>query len=508
MKNIGFKIIFILVIIFSLLISYFCSSSKEDESKNQSSTQNNSNPPTEVFLEESCCSDDSYCQDGLWCNGRELCNCWGECLPGSPPDCDDGDECTQDICNETLDRCEHNQIPDCCHTSADCDDSNPCTNDVCNNGNCRHTALTNGTPCGTSTDPCYRGVCQNGSCSLIVNPGAECIPNDPNPCFRPGVCRNDGICQPVLHPPSNDTCASPEVIALSPSGVGSASGSTECARDGDGTVSYSSWCGGTNNPDVVYRLNYTVSNTEYQLYSYNIIVNADYNSVLYARTTCSNPATEVVCNNDCVSNPILNCSSYALDPTDSGITLGPKPAGTSQTFYLFVDGIGGSGGPFMIGVYRVAHSNNPCSSWRDNVRVVDATRGGTYLGNVDGYVNDLMDFSLNWVKTPCHDVLQNASFDWPARAWFKLAPSVATNYRIETNETVPPDGFDNVIEVWDNSFIKGCDGIKDYIACSYQAGTKKTRLDITVPAGSTYLVGISNYTRPVGGDYMIKFTIR
>jgi len=336
----------------------------------------------------------------------------------------------------------------------------------------------------------------------FVDVGADCSYTG-NVCFDPGTCRADGLCQPLLHPPANDRCGGAEAVALSGAGSGSADGSTVCALH-----DYTGSCGGTNTPDVAYSISYTVSNTEFQLYSYNVILNADFNSVLYARADCANAASEVLCNDDCVSNPVLNCGFYGLGPTDSALNLGPAPAGSSHVYYFIVDADGGLTGDFVLEINRVSHANNPCRSWRDNVRVVDATAGGVYRGNIDGYADDLMDAGFNWIKTPCHGA-DAAGFDWPARAWFKLQPAVNTTYRIRTNEGQSAAWFDTVIEVWDNSLVRGCDGIKTYVTCAHiNNRNNDTRVDnLLVPAGSTYLVGISSYGRPVGGDYHVRFSI-
>jgi hypothetical protein len=53
--------------------------------------------PEQVVASE--CRDASECQDGLACNGEELCE-QGRCVAGTAPDCDDGDRCTLDGCNE------------------------------------------------------------------------------------------------------------------------------------------------------------------------------------------------------------------------------------------------------------------------------------------------------------------------------------------------------------------------------------------------------------------------
>ncbi|MBK7386413.1 MAG: choice-of-anchor E domain-containing protein [Methanothrix sp.] len=97
-------------------------------------------------------ADDSKCDDGLWCNGAETCDPAKGCQPGTPPDCNDGIECTIDFCNEETDRCEHRPDDSKCDdgifcngaetcdpvegclpgTPPDCNDNIECTIDFCN----------------------------------------------------------------------------------------------------------------------------------------------------------------------------------------------------------------------------------------------------------------------------------------------------------------------------------------------------------------------------------------
>ena len=49
----------------------------------------------------------AVCQDGLYCNGREVCSPAGECRPGTPVSCNDGDPITRDWCDEEYDSCPH-----------------------------------------------------------------------------------------------------------------------------------------------------------------------------------------------------------------------------------------------------------------------------------------------------------------------------------------------------------------------------------------------------------------
>jgi cysteine-rich repeat protein len=43
---------------------------------------------------------DAACDDGLYCNGEDRCNDAGQCVPTGVDPCDDGDACTEDVCNE------------------------------------------------------------------------------------------------------------------------------------------------------------------------------------------------------------------------------------------------------------------------------------------------------------------------------------------------------------------------------------------------------------------------
>jgi hypothetical protein len=93
--------------------------------------------------------------------------------------CDDGDACT------TGDHC---QSGSCVGTPVDCDDLNDCTQDICSGGSCSHGFVPgpcdDGSPC-TDPDTCSGGVCHPGPfcsggdqcCSTFgcIPPGLECI---------------------------------------------------------------------------------------------------------------------------------------------------------------------------------------------------------------------------------------------------------------------------------------------------------------------------------------------
>lgn len=90
--------------------------------------------------------DDSLCDDGKYCNGKEVCTSAG-CRAGPVVTCQDNDSCTIDACVEADQSCKHSprdvdQDGDtdahCLNVGGDCDDTDPLVNEkakeVCSNG--------------------------------------------------------------------------------------------------------------------------------------------------------------------------------------------------------------------------------------------------------------------------------------------------------------------------------------------------------------------------------------
>lgn len=131
------------------------------------------------------CESDEDCDDGIFCNGQELC-VDGMCMPGTPPDCDDGADCTEDSCNAESDRCEH--IP---HNSR-CDDNEPCTVDRC--------VVTSDPPGGWCDNEFVD--CDDGNpCTVdFCDPETLCVggPFDGNPCSQDEDCLlGSGTCEAI-----------------------------------------------------------------------------------------------------------------------------------------------------------------------------------------------------------------------------------------------------------------------------------------------------------------------
>lgn len=143
------------------------------------------------------------CEDGNLCTDGDTC-ADGACVPGGPTNCEDGDACTFDICDEFA-GCVWvpNLNPCCIGGTSICDDSNPCTTDICNpaDGSCQYennTAVcSDGSDC-TEGDTCVEGECIGGDVAC----------EDTNPCTA-DLCDEDGGCvfEPLDDTPCDDGIA-------------------------------------------------------------------------------------------------------------------------------------------------------------------------------------------------------------------------------------------------------------------------------------------------------------
>jgi hypothetical protein len=164
--------------------------------------------------------DGTHCADGNLCNGDETCQA-GQCVPGSPPVCDDFNICTLDSCDAVV-GCQYANVQDgtsctngdicdgeetClggnCSSGMplDCDDHNMCTQDTCDPlSGCQHITLADGVGCGGG--PCGAATCRNGVCEL----------SNPDICENGDPC-TDNTCDPVigcLRNPTPDGTACPD----------------------------------------------------------------------------------------------------------------------------------------------------------------------------------------------------------------------------------------------------------------------------------------------------------
>ncbi len=116
--------------------------------------------------------------------------------------CDDGNPCTIDACDQATSLCvPTTPIPECCASDGGCDDGDPCTTDSCVMNTCRHLAV--GTACCSADaqcddqDPCTKDSCVTNSCRHLWDTTACCLTkaecDDQDPCTT-DTCGTDRKC--------------------------------------------------------------------------------------------------------------------------------------------------------------------------------------------------------------------------------------------------------------------------------------------------------------------------
>ena len=139
------------------------------------------------------------CNDNDPCTTKDQCS-FGSCIGAIPPNCDDGNACTDDLCTSES-GCIHNP------NVAPCDDNNQCTtDDHCEAAKC----VTSQVVECSDDNPCTKDIClPEGGCKFVASAGA-CSDNDP--CTVNDSCQ-DGLCVPGTpvtcddnNPCTSDTC--------------------------------------------------------------------------------------------------------------------------------------------------------------------------------------------------------------------------------------------------------------------------------------------------------------
>jgi len=188
------------------------------------------------------CLTDADCDDGAYCNGSETCDTGnGICQPGTSIDCNDGIDCTADSCNEATDACNHDPNDTFCEnglycdgaetcdallgcqagTTVDCNDGVACTVDSCNEtaDTCDHL------PDDTSCDD---GLYCNGT--ETCDPLLDCLPGE-GPC--PGQ-ECDEINDTCIGCSTDDECDDADVCTADTCGAGACAFNPKTYGDIDG----------------------------------------------------------------------------------------------------------------------------------------------------------------------------------------------------------------------------------------------------------------------------------
>ena len=121
------------------------------------------------------CLNDAACDDKDMCNGAETCTA-GKCTAGTPLDCADDNECTDDSCDKLLGCVNANNV-------APCDDANMCTLDTL----CAEGACGGGSPLDCADDDvCTEDICDpDNGCGNAQIDGC---------CKTDDECADDQVC--------------------------------------------------------------------------------------------------------------------------------------------------------------------------------------------------------------------------------------------------------------------------------------------------------------------------
>ena len=181
-----------------------------------------------------CRGKEVLCSDDNACNGFETCDpTTGTCVPGTPPVCDDANDCTNDSCDPAI-GCQ--QIPN----ANACDDASLCTtNDSCRGGICTgDPACDDGDKCNGDElcDP-GSGACSPAPAPLNCDDGNTCTDDT---CQGPVGCVYTNLtgpsCDDVSACTQGDACVNGACIGTAlPCDDGDACNGVEVCNPADGS---------------------------------------------------------------------------------------------------------------------------------------------------------------------------------------------------------------------------------------------------------------------------------
>jgi hypothetical protein len=160
-----------------------CSADCKIECKTDNDCPDDGNPCTNDICDQNthfCAhpNNTAPCDDGDQCTVNDVC-AGGVCTPGPQEDCSDGISCTLDFCaNHQTGECAHNPSGCECQTDLDCDDQNDCTNEFCDLSSFSCVRSNNSNSCDdgifcNGTDTCGEGSCSIHSGDPCAN-GLQC----------------------------------------------------------------------------------------------------------------------------------------------------------------------------------------------------------------------------------------------------------------------------------------------------------------------------------------------
>ena len=305
------------------------------------------------------------CADSNLCNGQEVCNATAQCLPGSPPNLDDGNACTTDACTPSGGithtpvaagtSCSNGNACDgdeTCTAEGTCagspppalDDQNPCTADTCTEqGGIAHTPLPGGTSCADANVCNGAEVCNStGTCTAGTPP----VLDDSNACTADSCDPNTGIHHDPV--PDGTSCADADLC----NGPEACDGSGTCVAGAPSEVDDS-------NPCTVDACD-PVTGVSHEPVAEG--TSCDDGDLCNGTSTCDAAGSCVVGMPPVIddANP---CTVDACSPA-TGVTHAPVPAGTSCTDDNACNGAEScnAGGACMPGTAPALDDQNPCTT--------------------------------------------------------------------------------------------------------------------------------------------------
>jgi hypothetical protein len=144
---------------------------------------------------------DALCNDGLFCNGAESCDSQAGCVAGAPPVCSDGVDCTLDTCDPVSNACQHVPSAALCNDGLFCNGTETCDAQLgCVPGlapSCDDGVDCTADSCSAAANGCVHAP-QSGACDdgLPCNGVETCSAAAVGTGCVPGVpvaCEGDGI---------------------------------------------------------------------------------------------------------------------------------------------------------------------------------------------------------------------------------------------------------------------------------------------------------------------------
>jgi hypothetical protein len=340
-----------------------------------------------------------------------------------------------------------------------CEDGNPCTTgDFCLRGTCR-----SGGPlvCPPPPGQCVESICDAsaGGCVAVAAPdGTSC--NDSQMCTVNDQCVG-GMCQGISSAPMGDTC--PGQFLLSPVGTQTEVGSNVCATD---TAVGS--CGFSGGHDAIYRMNLT-DPRRIRMETVPVSIGG-FDTVVYARSTCNQSASELVCDDNSGTGP-LSSFDRQFEPGE---------------VFFFVDGRTASAQGAYAVEFEVDPQNRCAGATQFTVPPLNTTV--RFDGSTNGATNDF--------GAPC------ASGQGSADNVYTFTLAQEARVRFET-EPVSMNQYDTAIAL----HAAPCtEGMPMTIACDDDDGMGTlSRIEATLPPG-TYFLTVDGWAAGNSGRYRLAVT--